>query len=214
MSAPTAQEQLFDDLRGDQDVGVLLIAQMGGIPNELQLIIQTARYDEAAGGLREKAGYIVRALSAREHRITLGLFGTLFIADEHPILLHHNEPPVSVHFEGRPSDIHALMIDIAQAHASTFGPWRELAMDLNRDQPLFDLLESGAGRLATLPRPAAHRLLRVLEHHGLSARLEGDDAERPALDEHGRSTRWRLLGVGDSYIVALDFNVERMGQRV
>jgi hypothetical protein len=47
----------------------------------------------------------------------------------------------------------------------------------------------------------------------LTAKLVGAEAEKPATDEHGRSTRWKLLGVGDSYFVALDFAVDVMGKK-
>jgi hypothetical protein len=186
---------------------------MGGVPNELQLIIQTAQYDENAKGLRERGGYIIRVLSVREHRLSLGLFGKLFFADEHPILLHHNEPLVQVHFEGQPKDVNELVLDIHQAHATTFGPWRELAQDINREKPLVNLLSSGGGLLGEMPKTAALRMAKVFEHHQMQAKLVGMDAEKPKADEHGRSTQWKLLGVGDSYFVALDFAVDMMGRK-
>jgi hypothetical protein len=205
------REKLFAELSGDNRVGILLMAQMGGVPNELQLFIQAAEYDETAQGLRERGSYLIRVLSVREHRLSLGLFGGLFIAEQHPILLHHNEPKPEVHFEGRPADVHELVLDIHQAYASTFGPWRELASDINREKPLVDLLSSGGGRLGTMPQTAAERMVRVLQHHGLKTWLAGETT-RAAVDEHGRSTLWKLLGVGDSYFVALDFTVDQMGK--
>ncbi len=205
--------QLLSELDGENGVGVLLIAQMGGVPNELQLIVQTAEYDPAAQGLRERSAYIIRVLGVREHRVSLGLFPRLFFADQHPILLHHNEPLTAVYFEGRPADAHELALDVHQAHASTFGPWRELARDLNRDQPLVDLLASGGGLLGEMPRSAAERMARVLAHHQMLARLEPLEAARAPLDEHGRSQMYRLLGLGDSYFVALAFTVDRMQGR-
>jgi hypothetical protein len=207
------REKLLSELQHEHDVGVLLMAQMGGVPNELQLFIQTAQYDEAVQGLRERNGYVIRVISVKEHRLSLGLFGRIFFTEEHPILLHHNEPRVQVHFEGQPKDINELVLDISQAHASTFGPWRELAADINREKPLVDLLQSGAGLLGEMPRTAAFRMVKVLEHHDMTARLVGADTERPSTDEHGRSTLWKLLGVGDSYFVALDFAVDLMGKR-
>ncbi|NJO54967.1 MAG: glycosyltransferase family 4 protein [Bacteroidales bacterium] len=61
-------------------------------------------------------------------------------------------------------------------------------------------------------RFTAERMARALGHHGLQAELKLDP-ERPATDEHGRSTQWKLLGMGDSYCVALDFSVDPMGRR-
>ncbi|MBZ0294679.1 MAG: hypothetical protein K8L99_19090 [Anaerolineae bacterium] len=209
------RENLLNDLKAPNDVGVLLLAQMGGVPNELQLIIQTAQYDESVQGLRERpGGYVIRVLSVREHRLSLGLFGSLFFTAEHPILLHHNDPKLDVHFSGTAENLSELVLDVSQAYASTFGPWRELAGDLNRERPLYELLQAEEGRLGTFPRTAAERMVRVLEHHGMTGSLEAAEAERDSVDEHGRSQMWKLLGIGDSYFVALDFVVDRMGKKV
>lgn len=204
-------QQLMGELQGEKDYGILLVVQMGGVPNELQLIIQTALYDDSAQGLRERNTYIVRVLGVREHRVTLGLFGRMFFASDHPVLHHHNLPRFEVHFEGRPQDVHELALDIHQAYLVTFGPWREIAADLNRTQPLVNLLASGGGLLGTMPQPAAERMVKVLEYHGLSARLN-PLAEHETEDEHGRSRLAKLLGIDDSYFVALDFSVEQMGK--
>jgi hypothetical protein len=204
-------QQLLDDLQGEQDYGIFLAAQMGGVPNELQLIIQTAQFDAQAQGLRPRRQYVIRILGVEEHRISLGVFGRLFIADEHPILYHHNLPRAIVNFEGTPKDVNELVLDIHQAYVTTFGPWRELASDINRSQPLVNLLTSGAGQLGIMPKPAAERMEKVLTHHGLKVTLDekslyADD------DEHGRSRSFKLLGIDDSYFVALAFSVEEMGK--
>lgn len=204
--------QLLDELQGEKDYGILLAAQMGGAPNELQLIVQTAHYDDAAQGLRERSAYIIRVLGVREHRVTLGIFGSLFFAggEDHPILFHHNTPRVAVQFEGKPKDINELVLDIHQAYVLMFGPWRELAGDVNRSQPLVNLLASGQGTLGTFPKPTAERMVKVLQHHGLAATTEEQPFE--TVDEHGRSRLMKLLGIGDSYFVAVDFSVEQMGK--
>ncbi len=204
-------EKLLGELQGEQDYGVLLAVQMGGVPQELQLMIQTAQYDEAAQGLRPRAQYILRALGVVEHRVSLGMFGRLFIADEHPILFHYNLTRHAIHFEGKPKDVNELVLDIHQGYLSTFGPWRELARDINREKPLVDLLQSGGGVLGTMPKPAAERMVKVLEHHGLTTRLD-EEATYEKDDEHGRSRRMKLLGVDDSYLIALDFSVDEMGK--
>jgi hypothetical protein len=203
-------QKLLSEMQGEQDYGVFLAAQMGSVPNELQLIVQTARYDEQAQGLRPRGNYIIRVLGVREHRISLGVFGKLFFASEHPILFHHNEPRVAVHFEGQSGDVNELVLDVHQAYVSTFGPWRELATDINRAQPLNKLLAAGGGTLGVMPKPAAERMVKVFQHHQMTARLEEQPFERD--DEHGRSHLAKLLGIDDSYFVALDFSVEEMGK--
>lgn len=205
------REKLLSELGSEHDYGIFLAAQMGGVPNELQMIVQTARFDTEKQGLRPRSQYIIRALGIAEHRVSLGVFGRLFLADEHPILFHHNEARLAVRFAGKPKDVNELVLDIHQAYVSTFGPWRELATDINREKPLVNLLTSGEGLLGIMPKPAAERMVKVLEHHGLTARLEGEGIHETQ-DEHGRSRLRKLLGIDDSYFVALDFSVEEMGK--
>ncbi|HVU10137.1 MAG TPA: hypothetical protein VHD90_02620 [Phototrophicaceae bacterium] len=209
------RDQLIGELQGERDYGVLLVAQMGGVPNEIQLIIETARYDEAAQGLRPQHDYILRALGVREHRINLGVFGRVSFSDDHPLLYHYNTPRVAVHFDGKAKNINELVLDISQAYVSTFGQWRHLvdmADDINRSVPMVDLLNTGYGLLGTMPRPLAERMARVLAHHEVKANLieeTGFETE----DEHGRSKLARLLLLDHSFVIALDFSVEQMGKR-
>jgi hypothetical protein len=204
-------QQLLDDLQGEQDYGIFLAAQMGGVPNELQLILQTAQFDEAVGGLRPRRQYVVRALGVEEHRVSLGVFGRLFVADEHPLLYHYNLPRMSVNFEGKAKDVNELVLDIHQAYVTTFGPWRELASDINRTQPLVNLLSSGSGMLGRMPQPAAERMAKVLAHHSLIANLDEAPLNQDE-DKHGRSPKMKMLGIDDSYFIALAFSVEEMGK--
>jgi hypothetical protein len=206
------RQQLLSELHTDNDYGIFLAIQLGGVPNELQLFIETAQYDEQAQGLRPRHQYIIRALGVREHRVSVGVFARLAFLDDHPLLYHHNTPKVEVYFEGQPQDVNELVLDISQAHASTFGPLRHLMADINRGKPLVDLLQSGGGLLGEMPRPLAERMAKVLAHHQLKYSLIEDD-EFQTTDEHGRSRLSKLLAIDDSYVIALDFSVEQMGRK-
>ena len=208
------REQLLRELEGEQGYGVLLVAQMGGVPNELQLIVETARYDEAAQGLRPQHDYVIRALGVREHRFSLGVFGKLSFVEDHPLLYHHNTPRVAVYFDGKADDVYELVLDISQAYVSTFGQWRHLVEsqeDINRALPLVDLLSSGYGLLGTMPKSLAERMAKVLAHHHVSASLT-EDTSFETQDEYGRSKLAKLLLLDQSYLIALDFSVEQMGK--
>ena len=208
------REQLLAELGGVTDYGILLLGQIGGVPNEIQVLVETAVYDAAAQGLRPRHTYTIRALGVREQRLSLGVFGRLQLLDEHPLLMHHNTPKVAVHFSGRPAHVEDLVLDISQAYVSTFGPWRHLieqVEDLNRSAPLVELLQSGAGLLGVMPAPLAERMGRVLEHHGLTASL-AVEADFERRDEHGRSRLAQVLLIDQSYVIALDFSVEEVGQ--
>lgn len=203
------RDLLQQALATEQGYGVLLAAQMGGAPNELQLLIQTADYDAAIEGLRERQRYVVRALGVREHKLSLGLFGRLVFSGDHPLLYHHNTPSVGVFFRGDVPHVSEVVLDLSQAHASTFGPWRPLADDINRAAPLVDLLASGGGLLGEMPKPAAERVAKVLAHHGVEHKLV-EDSSFDTVDEHGRSRLAQLLLIDEGYIIALDFSVEQM----
>ncbi len=208
------RDQLIGELQGERDYGVLLVAQMGGIPNEIQLIIETAKYDENAQGLRPQHDYIIRALGVREHRVNLGVFGRISFTDDHPLLYHYNTPRVAVHFDGKAENINELVLDISQVYVSTFGQWRHLvdmADDINRSVPMVDLLKSGYGLLGTMPKPLAERMARVLAHHGVTATLS-EETGFEIEDEHGRSKLAKLLLLDHSFVIALDFSVEQMGK--
>ncbi|MBI1258771.1 MAG: hypothetical protein GC204_14980 [Chloroflexi bacterium] len=208
------RDQLISELQGEQGYGVLLVAQMGGVPNELQLIVETAQYDQSVEGLRPQHDYIIRVLGVREHRVNLGVFGSLSFINDHPLLYHHNTPRVALYFNGKPSDVNELVLDISQAYVSTFGQWRHLvdmADDINRTMPMVDLLNSGYGLLGTMPRPLAERIAKVLKHHNIDYSLT-EDTSFEAADEHGRSKLAQLLLIDQSYFIALNFSVELMGK--
>jgi hypothetical protein len=205
------RDQLLSEISGENFYGVLLAAQMGGSPNELQLIVQTAEYDASVEGLRERTRYVIRALGVREHKLSLGVFGLLQFSDDHPLLYHHNTPKAGVFFRGKVDNVAEVVLDISQAHASTFGPWRFLADDINRAAPLVDLLASGGGLLGEVPKPLAERYARVLEHHHVEHKLI-EETSFEAADEHGRPKLAKLLLIDDGYIVALDFSVDYLGK--
>lgn len=204
------RELLLNELGTENDYGVLLATQMGGVPNELQLIVQTAQYDEKVEGLRVRSQYVIRVLGVREHEIHLGIFSTLAFSDAHPLLHHHNAPKVSVYFNGTPENVLELILDIQQAHLSTFGPYRHIAGDVNPAMPLMNLFERGSGLLGEMPAPLAERMVKVLKHHKLETSTV--EADLPDADEHGRSREMKLLMIDNSYFIALDFSVEQMGK--
>ncbi len=212
-----AYAALFDDMAQPGAAVVLLLAQMGGTPDELQLFVETAIYDEQAHGLRPRGAYVVRCLGVVEHRLALGISAALRVIEgtDHPLLYHTNTPRVAVHFDGRAADINALVLDLSQAYISVFLNWRHLVdqvEDFNRTVPLFTLLESGFGLLGTMPKPLAERVSAVLTHHGVGVSMSEDTAFKTH-DAAGRSTLPKLLLIDDSYVLALDFSVDRVGRR-
>ncbi len=209
------RDKLFADMAREDAVAVLLVAQVGGMPGEIQLIVQTAAYDAAQGGLRPLNNYIIRVLGVLEQRIhDLGMTAdTVAIHDDHPLLYQHNAPPVALFFRGKPADVHELIVDISQAHASTFGPWRAFPLYLNVEQPLVTLLTSGGGLLGQMPQPLADRLVKVLEKHALEYKALSDTATPDIHDNVMlKGQKAKALQVGDSFFIANAFSIEELGK--
>ena len=157
------RKYLFNDMDGDDRQAALLVVQVGGMPNELQVILETAQFDEEQEGLRPLNNYIVRVLGVTEHRVVnLGTtVEQVYLLDDHPILYQYNKTPVALFVRGNPTDINAIILDIAQAHSEVFGLWRRFPEYMNIEKPLFTLFEEGGGLLGQMPKPLADKLVDV-----------------------------------------------------
>lgn len=210
------REQFFQDMDGDARQAVLLVAQVGAAPNELQLVTQIAEYDDDAEGLRPIRTYIIRVLGALEHR--LNNLGTttpdVELVTEHPLLYQYTTPPTAVFFRGEPDHVDALTLDIAQAHSSVMQGWRQFPTYLNTGQPLSELFASGGGLVGQMPQPLAEKVVSVLEHHGLETKTTQDTAyidrhDNPAL----QTGTLKLLRIGGSFFVSYAFAFDEMTGR-
>jgi hypothetical protein len=204
------RQQLFRELQANDHYGVLVMCQLDAVPETVQLVIATTQEDPATGGLRDVNRYLVRVLGVVEHRFSLGLFKSIFLTQEHPLTLRYNHPTVALFFRGTPDHPDSTAMDVLQAYASIFGPWRQPPMYLNTEQPLVSLLSSGGGLMGEMPKPLADALEVVLQKHGLETKQFADEGVDK--DEHGRSQKRVALLLDDSYAVALDISVELLGR--
>ena len=209
------REKLFKDMQGDNHQAVILVAQVGGMPNELQIILETAQYDHEQEGLRPLHNYIVRILGIIEHRVVnLGTtVEQIRLVDDHPLLYQYNTTPVALFVRGKPADINAIVLDIAQAHSEVFGLWRHFPEYLNIEKPLFTLFEEGGGLLGQMPKPLADKLVKVMARHGLETKLiEGENPANKARNPLVEHQRIKVLLIGASYFISYAFSVEEMGK--
>jgi hypothetical protein len=205
------RDQFFADLQAEGRQAALLIAQVGAMPTELQLVVQVAQFEEDAGGLRPMRTYIVRVLGALEHRIAnLGTTtDEVTLTDDHPLLYAYTSPAAALFFRGRPENPALLALDVAQEHALTFRGWRHFPDYLNVSTPLLTLLSSGGGLLGQMPLPLAQRLARALEAHGLETKLiEDAPPARPPVPDQRR----QALLFGESFFISWAFSFEEMGR--
>lgn len=204
------KQQLLEEVGGETGYGILLMTQMDGVPDTLQLVVTTAEYDAEVDGLREKKHYVVRALGVREHRVSVGVFKTLEIheGDSHPLLYTYNTPSLGVFFRGQPQHPEELVLDIFQGYASTFGPWRHIPQFINTNMPLLDLVKSGGHMLGEMPQPLAQRMEKVLQHHALETKL----IEAQHEDDHKPPPPAKVLLIDEGYVVAFDFSVDELGK--
>lgn len=204
-------QQFLEDMRGEHRQAALLLVQVGGMPTELQAIVQVADYDEQARGLRPVRSYIVRVLGALEHRVVnLGTTtGEVSLVTDHPLLYEYVDRPAAVFFRGKPQDTNEIVLDIAQAHASTFRGWRHFPQYLNIEQPLETLLKSGGGLLGQMPDTLAQHVVKVLEKHGLEHKiLHGEAHLKPPMKDQ----KLQALLIGESYFLSFAFSVDEMGK--
>jgi hypothetical protein len=205
------RQAFFNDLSASNRQAALLIAQVGAMPTEIQLVTQVAEYDEAVQGLRPVRTYIIRINGATEHRVmTLGMtVDDIRIETDHPLLYQYSSPPAAVFFRGQPRDVNALVLDLAQAHATTFQGWRPFPMYFNVEQPLATLLQSGGGLLGQMPQPLADRVTPILEHHGLEHKVMiGEPHAKPRFAGQPLS----VLLMGESYFISFMFSFDEMGK--
>ncbi|MGB7339050.1 MAG: hypothetical protein WBC91_09180, partial [Phototrophicaceae bacterium] len=192
------------------------VAQVGASPNELQLITQVAEYDETAQGLRPIRSYIIRVLGVLEHRIVN--FGTtvnnIQILDNHPLLYEYTTNPTALFFRGDSANADEVTMDLMQAHATTFYPWRHFPQYLNMEQPLLEMVKAGGGLIGQMPAPLAQEMIKVLNHHNLEHKTaEGEPYikvhDNPALLQ----TKLKVLLFGESYFISYGFSIQEMKGR-
>lgn len=199
-------EKLTETLQAEHKLGVLLAAQMGGTPEEIQVMLQVADYDAEREAIKpEPTIYILRCLGVQEHRLSLGIFGSLVIVDEHPLLWHHNFPFQQIYFRGEPTNLDELMLALSQLYGQLYGKFRSLADDLNLAVPLGILLKGGYGLLGEMPQPLADIVKDLLERYGLTVNFVQAETEPPP--------GFKLLAMDNSYFIAQLFNAEPLQAR-
>ncbi len=198
-------DRMLNEINREEGYGVFLMAQMDSVPDTLQFVVATTEYDAQADGLRDKARYVIRCIGVQEHRISIGMFNNLVITDGHPLLYEYNLDPVGVFFRGKPDDVNEVILDIFQAYASAFGPWRQIPAYLNGSKPLAELIESGGDLLGQMPLPLAERMDKVLKHHNLESKLMRGERNK-------ETPTMKAMLLDDSYVVAIDFSVDELGK--
>lgn len=209
------REQFFEDLAGENRQAALLVSQVGGMPQELQIITQVAEYDEVAQGLRPIRTYIIRVLGVLEHRIVnLGTtVEDVKLETDHPLLYQYTQKPTALFFRGEIENTDSITVDMLQAYATTFGPWRQFPEYMNTDQSLQSLLKSGGGLLGQMPEALATNLQKVFEHHNLETKITQGT---PYAEEHKNPMQDQPLSVlvfGASYFVSYAFSFDVMQGR-
>lgn len=197
-------DKILETLAPDHNLGVLLAAQMGGTPQEVQLLLQTTELDEARGALKVTGQYIIRAIGVREHRLSLGLFNTIVHTENNPLLEPHNGKIIQVYFRGTPENVDGLMIELNQLYGQVYGrydPMRRMAEEINHARPLETLLKGGQGMLGEMPQSFAEKTAKLLERHGLQTSFIESETHRPDF-------KHSLLVMDDSYFIAQMFSAE------
>ena len=184
------------------------------MPNELQLIVQVAQFEEAKGGLQPIRTYIVRVLGVLEHQVSnLGTTtDEAVLTNDHPVLYQYNTPSTALFFRVQVMDAATLLVDIMQEHAATFRGWQQFPDYLNKEVALMTMLTSGGALLGQMPLPLAERLDKVLQAHGLETKLIQGDIPTKAHKSPLQSQEVMALLIGESYFVSYAFSFEEVGK--
>lgn len=207
------RDKLLGEIEREDGVAAFLMAQAGGMPNELQLFVQTATFIDGEEAFKPQNTYVIRVLGAQEYRINNlgGTVGEITFLDDHPLLLPYNQPAAALFFRGdAPADVNELIIDLTQTHASTLLPWRHFPEYMNIGQPLVTLFQSGGGLVGQMPLPLAEKMAAVLEKHGLETKIMSGEDENG--HHHNHSQKAQALLIGSSYFVSYAFSVEELGK--
>ena len=197
-------QEITEILEVDHKIGILIAAQMGGTPQELQLIVQIAHYDNDARTVTPEDTFIVRCIGVQEHRISLGMFNRMLAVEEHPLLWNYNYPFQEVYFHGQTDDVDGLMLELNQLYGQHYGIYRSLADDVNRNAPLGKILQSGHGMLGEMPLPMAEKVKELFERYNLTVSFLTSE-------QHEQSHYpGKLLVIDDSYFIAHMYSADRM----
>jgi hypothetical protein len=218
---PTLQK-ILSELAPDEHLGVILLAQVGATPQEIQVILQTTQYDSEKDGLKVIGQYVIRCIGTVEQRLSLGLFNHIAFSTHNPLLHRYNEKTVQVYFRGQPAQIDSLMLDLHQAYEETYSTYRHLVDEVNRRRPLGSLLSEGYGMLGEMALPFAQKVKSLLARHQMTTHFleveddhdhhhEHDHDHGPFPRVHSHDLQYQLLVLDDSYIIAQMFSADPMG---
>ena len=199
-------QSIIQTLTHNDKIGVLLVAQMGATPQEVQLILQTADYDEETYTVTTGDTFIIRCIGVEDHRISVGLFNRLIVTDEHPVLWNYNEVFRQIYFKGTPDNIDGLMLELNQLYGQHYGEVRNLAQDINRMAPLETILKRGNGLLGEMARPMAEKIKALFARYEMEVNLVPSEQEEPPF-------KHVLLVMDDSFVIAQLFSADPLEGR-
>ena len=199
-------EELVNALEPDHAIGILLAVQMGATPQELQLVVQSADYDEETNAVTSNQGYVIRCIGVQEHRLSVGMFNRMMVVEDHPLLWNHNERYKQIYFKGTSDDVDGFMLELNQLYGQHYGTLRNLADNVNRMAPLGTLLERRNGLLGEMPISMAEKVADLLKRYGYEVNLLDTEQKDPPI-------QFKLLVVDDSYFIAQMYSADYLKTR-
>lgn len=198
-------QSIVDLLEDDSKIGIMLAAQMGTTPQEVQLVMQVADYDEESFTVTSGDTYIVRCIGVQEHRLSLGMFNRMATSADHPLLWNHNYRYQQIYFRALHDNIEVddFMLELNQLYGQHYGNIRSLAMDINRMAPLGTILGRGNGLLGEMPKPMAEIVKDLMERYGYECTLVDAEEDEPPM-------AFKLLVMDDSYFIASLYSADKM----
>ena len=148
-----------------------------------------------------KAAYRIHFSGKRDFFLGKGMFASLILLAEHPLLLEYIEPHKDIYLSSVVRDKQKFISDLEDAARIKFEGWRSHDRYANSQMKLNELLDKSYGLLMSVPLSFAEVVMRVAEMNGVSLNvLEGVKAQ-------GKP---QVLLMNKYYVVADAFHAEML----
>lgn len=186
MNIDTLCKNIYEDLEGY--ISAIESTYLG-----ISFIYETDHWDDHA----KRVSIKIECEGVAESTLNINAGGSFQLLTEHPVLDDYIGNSGSLFFSSMPKNPSEIIGLLYSAHESYFDGWRELSNYLNTNVPLFDLLSSGKGSLASAP-------ISVLEMYknAVSEYLDVNIVE-----SRKNECGFKMLMVEDTYIVCKNISV-------
>ncbi|WP_303312182.1 hypothetical protein [Hymenobacter sp. BT730] len=180
----------------------MLLPDLLAICPSAAITFTQATYIEVATSIGR---YRIDFISKAEFRLRKGTEGAFVYFVEHPLLLDHNEPKVTLHLGSKPSNPEALIEAIEQCIAQVSHGWRTWRSYTfqHREAPRTSIRHGQGILLQSAPLSLARKVISICHQQGVTLRyFEPEEVLTPV------EKPYSVLFLGVDYVIARGFRVQ------